>query len=817
MLRAQGSDCATGPSRPYVTTDRPTFSARNSDSDTGQQSLSTRFYWWRGGQPPSASDYVTGSSANPGTAHSGAVPPEKALEDGAVYRYRSWTTDGIDATWSRVCEFRAWLTSPEPPSGVTSSDYPEYDPVSPGTGSGAPGIAGEFTISPPASGSEDVAGYAYTLETGVPPAAAAVVAKASDGSATVSIGPERTGLNVLRVWTKDVAGLFSPAVEYWFLVRSGGVQAAHWVFENPQDPGEDDTGHGNTLTLDGATTAAGRASVGTALALDGVDDRAQTTGPLTQPHPDTADPLVIRTDSTFAVAAWVRADELDTTAQVAVSAGGSQVSPFLLGYDGSQGRWQFAMAEADTASTSLAVVHSDDAPVEGRWTHLAATYASAAGTLRLYVNGEPQSATASLSDGFDGAGPVVVGHRTWGGSPDAFFDGLVDDVQVFRYIPSANAFRAAARPLPPALSFPDGDTVPAGGVLRVRMDAGGDTNVTGFRYSAGSDAIDQSVTLDAPGGTVTVDVPAVAPGELPFVAAAVDLAGIMSDSASVVATVAGDPELSGVVYDVVTFQPVPGAVVVLESAGLSTVTGADGSYSSTGLTPGTYTLMASQGGSCGKVATTTLELETSLVMDLFLLPAQDDFGYSCQAVPDVPFTPISGSPLGLSGDDATAQVSLPFSFPFYGEERDTARVDTNGLVSFDDPGGSHPASGSGIPSPGQPNALIAAFWADLVVDSQASVLTASQGTAPLRIFTIEWRNVHLRGDPSARLDVQVVLWEGGHVTIHYGGLDTAAEQGQVATVGLEAPDGQIGLQFSHQQAILSSDLQVVFVYPEFPG
>lgn len=257
-VKVQGKGCATGSSRPYVTVDRPAFSAKIGDKDSGQQSMTTRFYWWRSGQSRNGTDFVSGTSANPGTANSSSIPSGKALADRVVYKYQARTSDGIDVTWSSVCEFRAWLTPPNPPSGVSSAAYPEYDPDDPGTGSGGVGISGQFTILPPASGVADVVGYAYTMDSGVSASAAPVVAKGSGGSATVSLRPRRDGVNVLRVWSKDVAGRFSTVVEYRFRVRPGDGAAAQWLFDNPEGVGEDDTGHGNPVGFfNGATTGAG--------------------------------------------------------------------------------------------------------------------------------------------------------------------------------------------------------------------------------------------------------------------------------------------------------------------------------------------------------------------------------------------------------------------------------------------------------------------------------------------------------------------------------------------------------------------------------
>jgi hypothetical protein len=367
------------------------------------------------------------------------------------------------------------------------------------------------------------------------------------------------------------------------------------------------------------------------------------------------------------------------------------------------------------------------------------------------------------------------------------------------------------------VSFPDGDTAQAGGTLRVRFDAAGDTNITSFRYSVGTDVLDQTVTAGTAGGTGTATVPVSAAGELPVFAAGVDRVAYVSESASAVATVLGDPEVSGVVYDEVTEEPVAGATVVLDQAELSVTTGAGGEFGFDGFGAGTYTLAAHLGGQCGMATATELEITSPVVMELWLTPARDSFGYECQEAPGTPFTPIGGSVLPLTGDDAVAQVSLPFAFPFYGEQHTTAWVDTNGYLSFADPGGSHPAGEGTLPSPSGPNYLIAAFWDDLVVDSAASVRTAVSGSAPFRTFRIEWRNVHLAGDPTARVSVQVTLFEGGFIHLAYAGMDSVAERGQTAVVGIESPGGQIGVQYSYNQSVLASDLLIVFAYPADAG
>jgi hypothetical protein len=820
-LRVQGKPCGTQSAPAYVTVNRPTFSARISDRDSGQQSFATEFYWWRNGQSRNGNDVLDdATSSNPGTATSSSIPASKALVDRVVYRMQARTRDGIDdSSWSATCWFQAWLTTPNPPTDVVSTAYPEYDPNAPGSGSGGVGVQGQFTIAPPASGLADITHYAYTLDSGAPASAARTVAKRTDGSAVFNLIPSRDDVNILRVWSKDKAGLFSQPVEYRFRVRPGDGPAARWVFDDAALPGVDDTGHGNSLSVfNGAATTAGRAGVGSAVQLDGADDVLKADAALAQPHPDTGLPVPVRTNSTFTVAAWVRLETAGSTlVSTAVSVDGVNVSAFTLGYSGPDNRWRFAMPGSDVDNPSLARVLSSSAPVLARWTHLAGVYDASTGQLRLYVNGVRQTGTATLSGGFNASRTLVVGRRLWNGSFRDHFDGQVDDVRFYSFIPQETEILAAAKPLPPVVTFPDGDTAAAGGTLRVQFNAGGDANVTSVRYSVGSDALNQSVNLPTAGGTATVTIPVSTAGELSVVAAAVDRNSHLSDPVTAIATVTGGPEVSGVVLDESTGLPVAGATVVLDQAGLSVTTGPSGAFQFTGMAAGTYTLAAHIGGQCGMAAATEVEILAPVVVDLSLMAARDGFGYECHEAPGTPFTPIAGSVLGLTGDDAVTSVGLPFGFPFYGHPRTTAWVDTNGFLAFEDPAGSHPGGDGAIPSPAEPDALIAAYWADLVVDAQASVRTQLAGSAPSRTFTVEWRNVHLKGDTTARFSAQVTLHESGDISLNYTGLDNAVERGQEAVVGIESTGGQMGVQYSYKQSVLATNSKVTFPYPEEPN
>ncbi|GAA2602728.1 hypothetical protein GCM10010399_36880 [Dactylosporangium fulvum] len=169
--------------------------------------------------------------------------------------------------------------------------------------------------------------------------------------------------------------------------------------------------------------------------------------------------------------------------------------------------------------------------------------------------------------------------------------------------------------------------------------------------------------------------------------------------------------------------------------------------------------------------------------------------------------------LALTGDDAVQQLTLPFPITFYGQSYSTAWIDTNGMVSFVNPNGSHPDDIVPLPNSAEPNAAVYVFAQDLVVDASASVRTAVLGTAPNRQFLIEWKNPYQYGFASRRQDAAVLLSEtGSTVTLNYTNIDNAYEQGSGALTGVENADGTIATQYSYHTSSLNNGVAVVFTY-----
>ncbi len=524
----------------------------------------------------------------------------------------------------------------------------------------------------------------------------------------------------------------------------------------------------------------------------------------------------VRTDASFTVTAWVKISSLSGSgAQAVVSANGSRMPAYHLGYVVSGQRWRFTMATADTDNAPMVSVHSNAAPTAGKWTHLAATFDGASKKMTLYVNGVAQTETVTLSGGFNATSDFSVGRRKWNGGYDSFFTGVVDDVRFYNFVETATNLAKLAVPLPPAVTFPNGSEATAGGQLTVRFDARGDTNVTKFRYSIDGTGLGSTVNATTAGGTATVTVDIGSGlGPRPVYAVAVDDGNRVSDMTTDEFTARPAASLSGTVWNEY-FMPQADVVVQLQPGGHQATSAADGSYAMTGFAPGTYTITATLGGRCGLSFSAPLEIDgQGTTYDILLAAFRDDLGHTCTEQTTT-FTTASTA-LALTGDDAVATVPLPFAFPFYGGAYRSAWVDTNGLLTFTDPGGSHPYTGQ-QPAPVTPAAAVAPFWDDLVVDASASVRTATTGSGAGQRFVVEWRNVHRKGNTGQRVSFATVLAPDGTVTTNYDQLDNAAERGAHAVVGIEAEDGQDRLRYSTAEPVLASSQAITFTRPESEG
>ena len=147
-------------------------------------------------------------------------------------------------------------------------------------------------------------------------------------------------------------------------------------------------------------------------------------------------------------------------------------------------------------------------------------------------------------------------------------------------------------------------------------------------------------------------------------------------------------------------------------------------------------------------------------------------------------------------DDCDTVVALPFSFQLYNQTFSSVNVNSNGRLDFvtvNEPGGFTTSCLPAPPNVGPYAFTIFGLWHDLRTDTGLSgcstwangcgIFTSVSGTAPFRIFNIEWHAVRFANNAQTA-NFQVRLFETtGPFVVIYGtstgitGSDTAGVQG----------------------------------------
>ncbi|MEP0546615.1 MAG: M36 family metallopeptidase [Rhodothermales bacterium] len=170
-------------------------------------------------------------------------------------------------------------------------------------------------------------------------------------------------------------------------------------------------------------------------------------------------------------------------------------------------------------------------------------------------------------------------------------------------------------------------------------------------------------------------------------------------------------------------------------------------------------------------------------------------------------TPVSWTPTGTfpGGDEGFDDIGLPFGFPFYGTERTSVRVFSNGFLTFSS-FGSNSFNNASLPNAALPNAVIAPFWDDLDQSAGGAVYT---GTLPDGRFVVQYDAVPLFGSPGAKT-FQVILASDGTIEFQYEAMAGALAG---ATVGIENDAGTGALPVVVNSAYVTSNKAVRIVPP----
>ena len=181
----------------------------------------------------------------------------------------------------------------------------------------------------------------------------------------------------------------------------------------------------------------------------------------------------------------------------------------------------------------------------------------------------------------------------------------------------------------------------------------------------------------------------------------------------------------------------------------------------------------------------------------------------------VAFGPISLSaptPLTLGDDETSSALPIGFDFDFAGSTRTAAYVRSNGWVDF---AGQAPTTSYAAYALGADdllNEVIAFWWADLDPSTGGAITYGTQGSAPDRVFVVDFDSVPyyndvIAGQPTAELvTVQLQLWETSNlIEVHVTQAD--AQPAAISTptwskpsVGVETTPPNADVYISMDQA-----------------
>ncbi|MFA4836280.1 MAG: Ig-like domain-containing protein [Dehalococcoidia bacterium] len=181
---------------------------------------------------------------------------------------------------------------------------------------------------------------------------------------------------------------------------------------------------------------------------------------------------------------------------------------------------------------------------------------------------------------------------------------------------------------------------------------------------------------------------------------------------------------------------------------------------------------------------------------------------------------ISGTGTAVlpSADDAvSATLSLGFNFDYYGTVYSQVAVSTNALAFFG--ATSTQYANQQIMNSWSAHGFVSPFWDDLITDASGQIFYQTLGSAPNRTFVVQWNDIKHYGS-SGRASFQAILYEtSNNIKFQYKDVTFGDynDAGASATVGIESPAGNDGLQYSYNEAALRADFAILFEYPHWTG
>ncbi|MBV1855165.1 LamG-like jellyroll fold domain-containing protein [Catellatospora tritici] len=223
-------------------------------------------------------------------------------------------------------------------------------------------------------------------------------------------------------------------------ISRGAVLVADWELgERTGTVANDSTANQNFATLSGGATftAVGHnAEDGGSLSFNGTTSKATTSS------------SALRTDQSYTVAAWVKPSTTTGYQSIVCQAGVTNCGALLQFVPGSG--WAITNQIVDAVGTPAAqrAVSGMGYVSTVNWQHVVGQYDADAHTLTLFVNGNQVAQTGSVTVGWNAGGTVLLGRERFANGEISYFNGGVDDVQIYQGVLTSAQIKSLANPNP---------------------------------------------------------------------------------------------------------------------------------------------------------------------------------------------------------------------------------------------------------------------------------------------------------------------------------------------------------------------------------
>ncbi|HMP74845.1 MAG TPA: hypothetical protein PKE12_00980 [Kiritimatiellia bacterium] len=173
-----------------------------------------------------------------------------------------------------------------------------------------------------------------------------------------------------------------------------------------------------------------------------------------------------------------------------------------------------------------------------------------------------------------------------------------------------------------------------------------------------------------------------------------------------------------------------------------------------------------------------------------------------------------------AGDEAYTSITNPHAYSFFDLTPTQIHVSDNGLLSFDVISVSR--LNEALPNPDAPNGILAAFWDDLVLATNAAPTSSVYYLYTTNLVgesetIVSWHDLAHRNDLTTRYTFQAVLQretnsasQVSRVLVQFHSMTGQWADGSSATLGVESRMGRIATVYSHNEAAVTNGLALLY-------